>query len=232
MGNTGEMTGTTPRILVEMLKETASLLRRSFERVGSLNGRRDAPMPERNTVVHLGASFLERGFAVCSEPSFFRDEGRRSRRLDLLASNGRETFLVEVKTFGQRDFSRVLDDARRIVQFRPNPAERIDRKEVEFWEASSRWGCVVIQSFTEELVNELWRKQVGSPLEFEEELQNGRFTRLKPEEKPGFRNLAEFLRSVRADVGSTLVCERDKIWKCAALNLLWAAFPLSPREAG
>ncbi len=143
-----------------------------------------------------------------------------------IASDGVDTFVVEVKTFGRRDFDRVLEDARRVHDFWPNPSTRVDGiPSMGFWDASRRWGCVVIQSCTPDAINDLWRKQVTCPQEFEESLQ-GYVDQLLENEKPGFHSLAEYLRSVGATTGIALVCKRNEIWEGNPLNILWACFPV------
>ena len=220
----------TPTIFHEIVAGTADLLHESFRRLGYLNGSQDAPMPERNTVIHLVAALTRKGFATYAEASFPDEKEGRNRRLDILASDGVDTFAVEVKTFGKRDFERVLVDANRVRDFQPNICERIDGiPEMGFWDESRRWGCVVIQSFTQDAINELWKMQVVDPGGFEEALTE-QIPQLLDSEKPGFQELAQFLQSVDATTGVEPVC--SDIWDCNPLSLLWACFRLLDQGQG
>ena len=212
-----------PKELEKVLRNTSKSLRHTFQEIGSLNGAKDAPMPERNTVVHCGSEFLRMGFSVYAEPSF----PTGNRRIDLLASKGNLTFVCEVKTFGKLDLGKVLEDVDRAYHYSPNPDERYDGKDREFWEISEHWGVILIQSFAGEEFTDLWKLQINKPKLFEKKLyeypcrKNSRFYKTGMNE---FQELAERLRKYNACVGANHICK--DIWVDAgSLELLWLAFP-------
>ena len=212
-----------PDDLETVLANIAKSLNRTFHLLGSLNGAKDAPMPERNTVVHCGGAFLKEGYGVYAEASFPSE----NRRIDLLASKGNLTFVCEVKTFGKLNMSGVLADVERVKNYFPAPDERLDGKELEFWEKSKHWGVVLIQSFAGDEFTKLWTTQIDKPEVYKERLyqypcrKNSNFYKTGRKE---FKELTECLRKYGASVGAKDIC--DGIWKEAeSLKLLWAAFP-------
>ena len=224
-----------PRDLQEALRRTASSLGKTFKVVGSLNGKQDAPMPERNTVVHFGAALLGLSYAVYAEPKLGGDG--RSGRADLLASNGALSYVAEVKTFGRKDLALVRNDAQRVHDFVPCPDDRSDNTDaLEFWTASERWGVVLVQCFCGSRPSknspsapgefqELWRAQVEDPSGFRAKLADS--GDVPAGAKDDFQGLADLLQGWGAHVGVEHIS--DDIWLgTPPLRLLWAAFRRLP----
>jgi hypothetical protein len=199
-----------PQPLETAIADTAGSLARTFKLVGSLNGFNDRPMPERNTVVHLAARLIKAGFAVYAEPAL----PRNGRRIDLLASNSRFTFIFEVSTFGKANLAKVRNDVKRLLAYDPQtyPRESNDDPK-KFWNQTVQWGAVLIQSFQGEEFNNLWRRLDDDDTRF-----SGRL-------KGDFKKLAVLLRHHKAHTGIEPICQN--IWlEAERLDLLWAAFPL------
>jgi len=207
-----------PDTLKQAFAHTARSLGKTFKYVGSLNGSGNAPMPERNKVVHLAAFFLSSRFSVYAEPSLPTGQGR----IDLLVSNRRFTCIFEVETFGEQNPAAILHDAKRIVSYSPKACERIDGiKPDAFWKHGVRWGAVLIQSFAGKEFSEVWSAQIKR--EFRSKLSQ---SKLKKQVKKDFMKLASFLKSHKAQVGCEPVCK--DIWAndTEQLDLLWAVFSL------
>jgi len=209
-----------PQLLATVFEETAERMCRSFEKVGFLSGQHEAPMPERNTVVHLASVLLGNGFAVYAEP---RLEEERKERIDLLAySHGLGVVLLfEVKTFGNVKFDSVLSDAKRLDVFCPAVARRKDENQTRFWhESSSRgghWACVIIQNFRQ-AARDAWQ-------------QTGKNNGLKGNQKHSFGELAALFREKGAHRSKTPVLSENEIWPdTGAMDLLWGAW--QPGGAG
>lgn len=210
-----------PQVFQEAITKTAASMQATFKHVGSLNGHRNAPMPERNTVVHFAASLINAGFAVYAEPSLPEKGGR----VDLLASNKDFTFVCEVKTFGRLKLDRLLNDAQRLAAYEPQidpPIAQIDP--MAFWSQTEKWGAILVQGFVGQEFNDLWCWQVSAPKEFESKLKAYEF--LDVQRKTDFTELAKFLQSRHAYTSNELICK--DIWAddVERLDLLWAAFTL------
>jgi hypothetical protein len=210
-----------PPTFQETITKTTDSLKMTFKQVGSLNGHRNAPMPEQNTIVHFAASLIGAGFAVYAEPAL----PSKRRRIDILASNNQFTFVVEVKAFGDLKLKELLDDAGRLASFEPQTHPRFDRVDPEeFWKNTEKWGVILIQSFAGEKFNQLWWKQTSADKEFATLLESYEY--LDSHGKKDFSKLASFLLSRQAHLGVKPIC--SDIWAddTERLDLLWAAFAL------
>lgn len=225
-----------PGAIREVLQKTASSLGASLKAVGSLNGVQNAPMPERNTVVHCAREFLNAGFQVYAEPAL-----PRTGRIDLLASNETLGVLVEVTAFGAKDMAKLLSDAKRMAGYKPQ-AERLrsGASETAFWDRTEHWGVVAVQCFAHESFIPAWRELVAPATDFANLLKP--WFNVDPPSRQkagqqvasGFRALSKFLQDKDSESGVEPVC--DDVWKDlprrkpsagSPLHLLWCAFRLA-----
>lgn len=209
--------------LLPLIQQTAGGLSTSLRRLGFLNGEIDAPISERNLVVHLAHQFIGRGYEVYAEPALNTGAGR----IDLVASGPTSTYAVEVKVLGNRDPGRFLRDFERLRNYVPVAARRSDGEDAAgFWkESSDRCGLLVIGSFGGEQYSDLWRAQVADPDRFDSRLKD--YSRLRSSRKENWRLLAERLRECGGVCGVEPVLEAEFWPKAAALDLLWATFPIA-----
>ncbi len=149
----------------QLVADAAKSFRKSLHLVGYLNGRQDAVMPERNTVVHLASALVRAGFATYAEP----DHSDRSlvmakQRIDLLAARDGLSLVIEVKAFGGLKLREVLEDAKRLEAFVPQAGSPCgdgaklrndDSDPLAFWKSGERWAVLVIQSMMGEQFSKL-----------------------------------------------------------------------------
>ncbi len=207
-----------PQSFKNAVAAAAKSLNHSFKVIGALPSAPGLELSERNTLVHLGASFLAAGFGVCAGPQ----SSASANRIDLVVSNQKIAFALSVQALEKLLPGKILKQAQALKDYKPRP--RLDSGAAVFWQQPERWAAILIQSFAGEKLNELWRSQSNAPETFEQSLRQ--FSQLDNAGKEDFSELASCLRTYEAYVGLEPICsELERPGE--RLDLLWAAFPLS-----
>lgn len=219
-----------PKELTKALADAAASMEQMFKNVGHLNLKEGNPIPERNLVVHVGAALIAAGFSVYAEPRLPASEGNKAQRIDLLASNKTNSFVFEAKSFGARDFERLMLDMKRLIRFRPQAVSFTDGHDpVEFWRDANRWGVILVLSLQTREFKEIWEMQVRDKVLFETLLASYPHS-LKANKNGGtnaWKDFAQELRNRSAVAGCEKILETG-FWanSDADLDLIWAAFPI------
>lgn len=146
------------------LARAAGTLKQSIMLCGRPNRAKDQPIPEQNLVLHLAAALLGQGYAVYGEADL-----PRAGRIDLVACNEKVGLVVEAATFGSINMAKLLRDARRLEQYRPQCPWRLKSKRhsTEFWRClTKRWAMIAVLCFSWEHLATCWDSLLdGSQLE-------------------------------------------------------------------
>ncbi len=210
-----------PQSFKNAVAATAKSLNTTFKQAGALQREDIHHLPARNTVVHLGASLINAGYAVYAKPTNAQGVGQA----DLLACNQKLSFVISATTYRKLNLSKIGAQARQMVGFTPEAYPRLDQNDpLRFWRESERWGVLLMQSFSGEDLNELWSSQITGAQSFQKALAAS--TLINAPEKKAFAELAEFLQARQGYAGSEPIC--SELWAnhTERLDLLWAAFTL------
>lgn len=216
------------RILNEVIHDACSRLGQGLEQLDYPNGGIQAGIfHENNLIIHLAHEFLRRGFHCYGEA--YIDGGR----IDLLASDLGQAFVVEAKKFGDIGASEgIRADAGRIANYIPKLSKASDGIDRSWWaDTRRRWAVIVIgcQRRDATLIHEAWlAENSGQALEVISKRSRGREARDAFERRNrSFSALVHFLQDRDAKRGVETICSGSP-WKGAHdASLLWAAFPLA-----
>lgn len=113
------------------------------------NGGRDAPLDERNVVLHLAHALMNRGFSLYLEANF----GSREK-LDLVGRRDRIAVAIEAKTTGNvaKKCLEAIDALNRLSCFEPKMTSRAEGAAIDsWWHQSECWSVLLFASHSNEL---------------------------------------------------------------------------------
>ena len=134
----------------QWITEVHALMARSIIAMEYPNGGKDAAPAENNIAIPLGSILLRNAYWTYAEPT--RSGSHAKERVDLIAANASNAFVIEMKRRVKR-FDGVLRDIRRLKEFElqtAQPAANVLRVPSKFAQAKQKFGLFVATNFEED----------------------------------------------------------------------------------